>query len=66
MADPWKQTLSCRDVAGRRREVTVSIPAAELELYVQTPPGEVVRLNVDELRWMSQAFTDALRQLEAR
>jgi hypothetical protein len=53
----WSQAVSCSDVAGRPREVKILVDNAEL--FVIAPPGEVMRLTVDESMFLRAALEDA-------
>jgi hypothetical protein len=53
----WCQSVSCRDVAGRDRDVRVLLD--QHDIVIVSPPGEIMRLGTDEARLLRAALTDA-------
>ncbi|MFC0115420.1 hypothetical protein [Kibdelosporangium aridum] len=58
----WSQSVSCRDVGGRDRQVMVHLDNREIVLV--SPPGEIARLSIDESMLLRAALTDAERAHE--
>lgn len=60
---PGQWVASCRDIAGRRREILV-VPTEGARVALIVPPGEVAILEPLEVGRLIGAFRDAVRALD--
>lgn len=57
MTDHWVREVQCRDVARRERGLRVVVDGGEV--VVVAPPGELARLQPNELRQLQQVLATA-------
>lgn len=60
----WSQIVTCRDVAGRSRTIRLAI--LDNDLVLRPPPGEVVRMSIDEIEFVRRGLADGRDELLTR
>ena len=64
MPEQWARIVNCHDLAGRPRQLVVTLADdGTHDIFLKTPAGEVGRLDPSQIQDVKQALTDA--QVEA-